>query len=148
MEPTLHCARPAPGCEAAEGDRVFALPYKGSTPRRGDIVVFQTPRAALHECGASGLFIKRVIGLPGDRWRERDGTILIDGKVLLEPWLSPRRRGRQTLRGGTIPAGHYLLLGDNRMMSCDSRIWGSVPLSAFRGRIVEIKRGSKRIHIR
>jgi signal peptidase I len=148
MEPTLHCARPAPGCEAEQRDRVYALPYSGTKPARGDIVVFQTPRAALLRCGAGGLFIKRVIGLPGERWKERTGSILIGGKVLPEPWIRPERRDDQSFAGGPIPADHYLLLGDNRAASCDSRIWGLVPLQNIRGKVVEIKRGSKRIHLR
>jgi signal peptidase I len=116
MEPTMHCGRPASGCEADENDRVFAVPYEDSEPSRGDIVVFETPPAARIRCGAGGLFIKRVIGLPHEGWRER--------------------------------AGEILLLGDNRGSSCDSRIYGLVPLKNIRGKIVEIKRGSKRIHLR
>jgi signal peptidase I len=148
MEPTLHCARPAPGCEAAQRDRVYAVPYDRSKPARGDIVVFQTPRAALLRCGASGLFIKRVIGLPGESWSERKGSILIGGRVLSEPWIRPGRGDDLSFPGGAIPAGRYLLLGDNRASSCDSRFWGLVPLQNIRGKIVEIKRGSKRIHLR
>src|SRR5919197_444193 len=50
MEPTLHCARPAPLCEAEEDDLVYAVPYEDDRPRRGDIVVFRTPPAALAKC--------------------------------------------------------------------------------------------------
>ena len=64
MEPTLHCARPAPGCLGEGRDLVYAVPYRdGDAPRRGDIVVFQAPAAAALRCSAGGLFIKRVIGL-------------------------------------------------------------------------------------
>jgi signal peptidase I len=148
MEPTLHCAKPALGCLADERDLVYAVPYGDTAPRRADIVVFQTPPAALQRCGASGLFIKRVIGLPGERWRERGGQMLIDGKTLAEPWLRPARRDSMSFPGGQIPPRRYLLLGDNRSSSCDSRFWGLVPLASIRGRVVEIKRGSKRIHLR
>jgi signal peptidase I len=148
MEPTLHCAKPALGCLAEEGDLVYAVPYQATQPRRGDIVVFQTPPAAREQCGSSGLFIKRIIGLPGERWRERDGSILIGGKALSEPWVQSDRRDNMSLPGGLLPPRRYLLLGDNRGSSCDSREWGLVPLANLRGKVVEIKRGSDRIHLR
>ena len=47
-----------------------------------------------------------------------------------------------------VPPRMYLVLGDNRRASCDSRVWGLVPLANIRGKIVEIKRGSERIHLR
>jgi signal peptidase I len=147
MEPTLHCGRPAPGCEADENDRVLAVAYGDSKPSRGDIVVFETPPAARVRCGAGGVYIKRVVGLPHERWRERTGEILIDWKVLAEPWVGSGRRDNQTFRGGEIPARRYLLLGDNRASSCDSRFYGLVPLPNIRGQVVEIKRGSKRIQL-
>jgi signal peptidase I len=147
MEPTLHCARPAPGCLRAEKDEVVVRPYGHAAPRRGDIVVFDAPMLARERCGASGRFVKRVIGLPGERWSERRGTILIDGRPLRETYLRPERRGRESLPGGRISRARYLLLGDNRSSSCDSRIWGTVPLRSFLGRVVEIRRGPKRIRI-
>ena len=68
MEPTLHCAQPASGCEARFSDRVLAnrFIYHLRDPRRGEIVVFQTPDAARVKCGAGGTFVKRIIGLPGE----------------------------------------------------------------------------------
>jgi signal peptidase I len=89
MEPTLHCARPNFGCEGKEADRIFAVPYGDEEPKRGDIVVFLTPPKAAAQCGAAGLFIKRVIGLPGESWRERSGEIEIDGTAIREPWSGP-----------------------------------------------------------
>jgi signal peptidase I len=148
MEPTLHCGRPAPGCEADENDRVFAVAYGDSKPSRGDIVVFETPPVARVRCGIGGVYIKRMIGLPHERWREHKGRILIDGQILAEPWVRPDRRDNQSFRGGAIGARRYLLLGDNRVSSCDSRFYGLVPLANIRGKVSEIKRGSKRIHLR
>jgi signal peptidase I len=147
MEPTLHCARPAPGCEGAAMDRVAVAPYDGRRPVRGDIVVFRTPPAAKLRCGASGVFIKRMIGLPGERWSERRGFVYIDGRRLAEPYLRSARRDFLSFPGGRIPAGRFLLLGDNRASSCDSRIWGLVPLKNVIGHVTDIKRGSRRIHI-
>src|ERR1700755_3703003 len=85
MEPTLHCARPGQGCEARLSDRVLAnrFIYHFRSPHRGEIVVFNTPPAAQEMCGASGTFVKRLIGLPGETVTERTGRVIyIDGKRL------------------------------------------------------------------
>jgi signal peptidase I len=155
MEPTLHCARPGVGCESDTMDRVAAHSYGDAEPERGDIVVFRTPPAAVRVCGAGGTYIKRVIGLPGDAWEERSGYVYIDGRKLNEPYIQRDRRDAETdtlsdIAPGheSIPAGMYLLMGDNRAASCDSRRWGLVPRRSLIGRVFEIKRGSKRIHIR
>ncbi len=124
--------------------------------RRGDLVVFHYPAdPSLH-------LVKRVIGLPGDRLRMRDGHVLIDGQPLAEPYAFysaappnefrddfPSLRDadpnvdpawwieiRKLLRNGeiTVPPGHYFVLGDNRNDSEDSRYWGFVPRDAIVGR--------------
>jgi signal peptidase I len=157
MEPTLHCARPGFGCQGDEMDRVAARPYGESDPARGDIVVFHTPPLAAQECGAGGTFIKRVIALPGEVWRERVGVVYINGRKLNEPYVRPQRRDSETYtlaeipprgRYSRVPDDMYVLMGDNRASSCDSRRWGLVPRRSIIGRVFEIKRGSKRIHIR
>jgi hypothetical protein len=65
MKPTLHCGRPGAGCGAAHPDRLLVRPLT-SDPARGDIVVFTTPRRAMEVYGASGTFVKRLVGLPGE----------------------------------------------------------------------------------
>jgi signal peptidase I len=148
MEPTIHCGRPAPGCLARKPDRVRAhVLAKGDAVRRGDIVVFRTPSAARVRCGAGGLYIKRVIGLPGEVVRDRRGVISVAGRVLDEPYV--RDRGSDAVEGTwRVPRGAYFVLGDNRPSSCDSRVWGSLPRRNLIGRVVEIRRGSKRIKVR
>jgi signal peptidase I len=148
MEPTLHCARPALGCEAPDSDRLAVRPYGDDDPERGDIVVFETPPKARDVCGAAGKYVKRVVALPGERWSEKAGVIYVDGVAAGEPYIHPDRRDDRTLAGGVIPAGQYLLLGDNRAHSCDSRFFGLVPRQDLVGKVVEIARGSDRIHIR
>jgi len=140
MEPTLHCARPAANCTAQFDDRVIVdrLAYRRGDPQRGQIVVFDAPRAALVACGngEGGTFVKRLIGLPGDRVSLRNGFVYVDGKRLDEPYVSRSRRGHDTRAFPRVPAGRYFFLGDNRISSCDSRVWGTVPRSSLIGPVL------------
>lgn len=147
MEPTLHCARPGQGCESNTSDRVLAnrFIYHFRDPRRGEIVVFHTPPLAKVKCGGGGgTFVKRLIGLPGEVWEERAGYVYINGNKLNEPYIHPDRRDTQsyTLKNippiGTmtrIPKDMYLMMGDNRSSSCDSRVWGLVPRKNLIGEV-------------
>ena len=145
MEPTLHCARPEFLCEGGTSDRVLAnrFIYHFRDPKRDEIVVFHAPRLAAREC-TGGIFVKRIIGLPGEVWSERDGYTYINGRRLSEGFIEPDRRDTdtKTLRDipptGTlkrIPRDMYLMEGDNRAHSCDSRVWGLVPRSAIIGKV-------------
>ncbi|HKB20836.1 MAG TPA: signal peptidase I [Gaiellaceae bacterium] len=146
MEPTLHCARPGSGCEARWSDRVLAnrFIYHFRDPKRGEIVVFKTPPAAQTACnsgeqgGGGETFVKRIVGLPGETWRETDGFIYIDGRKLSEPYVKPDRRDTETIPAKTIAKGQYLMLGDNRASSCDSRRWGTVPRKNLIGPVFAI----------
>jgi signal peptidase I len=138
MEPTLHCARPGQGCEARLSDRVLAnrFIYHFRSPHRGEIIVFNTPKAAAEAaCNASGTFVKRLIGLPGETVREKDGVISINGKPLKESYIQSNRRDHQTGGPWFVPKGHYFFMGDNRRESCDSRRWGSVPRKSLIGEV-------------
>lgn len=101
------------------GDRVFGnrLVYNNNDPERGDIVIFKYPD------DETQLFIKRVIGLPGETLQIRDGKVYINDSEapLDEPYL------RETPVGDfgpyEIPEGCYFMMGDNRNHSMDSREW-------------------------
>jgi signal peptidase I len=139
MEPTLHCARPAQGCEAGFSDRVLAcrICLDFGAPSRGDIVVFETPPLALVKCGAGGTFVKRLIGLPGETLKEDEkGNIWVEPPgsdtfyELKEPYIQSARRLADVSHFGKswhVPSGQYFFMGDNRAQSCDSREWGAVP---------------------
>jgi signal peptidase I len=136
MEPTLHCAG-GQGCEARLSDRVLAnrFIYRFRSPHRGEIVVFKTPPAAKQRCGAGGTFVKRLIGLPGETWSERNGYVYINGKKLNEPYIKPDRRDTETHSPQVISNGQYFMMGDNRAESCDSRVWGTVPRKNLIGEV-------------
>ncbi len=127
MEPTLHCAQPEVGCRAGSSDRVLAnrFIYHFRDPHHGDIVVFTPPERAAAVCGAAGTFVKRLVGLPGDRISMSDGVLSIDGQPVDEPYLDGRP-GRSSFPEQTLGADEYFMMGDNRGQSCDSRKWGPV----------------------
>jgi signal peptidase I len=129
MEPTLHCARPGPGCQAHFSDRVLAcrICLDFSSPSRGDIIVFRTPPKAVQKCGEGGTFVKRLIGLPGETLQEKSGQIYVDGRRLNEPYIKQGYRDTLTQGPWHVPEGQYFFMGDNRAQSCDSRQWGPVP---------------------
>jgi signal peptidase I len=141
MEPTLHCARPRPGCEGDGMDRMFVLRFHPFwTPGRGDIVVFRPPESARLECGIARAFVKRIVGLPGEQvsigLARGAGFVQIDETRLDEPYIENGERDIGPEETFRVPEGHYFVMGDNRSQSCDSRMFGSVPRDSFVGPVV------------
>lgn len=100
---------------------------------RGDTVVFWYPQ------DLSKSYIKRVIGLPGDRIRVDGGQVYVNGQLLDEAYIPPINRDSVSWRDGEeqiVPADKYFVLGDHRSSSSDSRTWGYVPRDNIYGRAV------------
>lgn len=141
------------------GDRVIVsrISYKIGDPDRGDIVVFQNPgfvdrgrRDPISRIGRNAFellgigqpkekyYIKRAIGLPGDKLSIHDNAVYINGIKLREPWLqkdvSTADNGEFGGKEITIPKDQYFMMGDNRDYSADSRVFGLVKRSAMVGR--------------
>jgi signal peptidase I len=138
MEPTLLCAKPTLGCTADFNDRVIVakIVYRFRNPKRYEIAVFHAPPEAKQRCSEGGTFLKRVIGLPGEQVSERKGYFYVNGTKLNEPYLSLYDRDSTTHTWPRDGAKQYFVMGDNRIGSCDSRTWGTVPRSAFIGPVV------------
>lgn len=111
------------------------LVYRWSKPERGDVVVFHPPYSE------STYFIKRVIGLPGERVHVDGNTVTItldpdtkDARVLTlsEPYVSSLRDG---ITDVTLGSDEYFVMGDNRNVSSDSRVWGPLPRDHISGRV-------------
>ena len=122
----------APG---AGGTERAVLPARDV--RRGDIIVFKYPVDPERD------FIKRVIGLPGERLEWKDRKIYINDQLLDEPYIHFKDRPGDDPRFHnygpvTVPAGQYFMMGDNRNNSEDSRWWGFVPHAYLKGKALFI----------
>jgi signal peptidase I len=102
--------------------------YRMAGPHRQDIVAFR------REGDARGLFIKRVIGIPGDRVRIGGGTVFLNGSALAEPYV--QYSDDRTFTEVTVPPGSVYVLGDNRAISEDSRAFGPIADDQLMGRAV------------
>jgi signal peptidase I len=154
MEPTLKI-----------GQRIIVDRFShnvGGDPHLGDVTVFYPPRGADDsECGNTGegpfysggpatrhacskptpkhsdaTFVKRVVGVPGDRIAVVNGHVIRNGKRTAEPFASSCAGAECNLNEMTVPKGMYFLMGDNRGNSDDSRFWGPVPRDWIIGKAV------------
>lgn len=126
------------------GDRIFAfrLPYWfGRSPKRGDIVVFRTPDS-IHDPDKP-IYIKRVVGLPGDEVEIRNGRLYVNGELATAPEAFNNIEYFHYTPGMDkpffrmhVPEGEVLVFGDNSRNSYDGRAWGGVPLKNVKGKAV------------
>ena len=112
------------------------LTYRLESPKRGDVIVLDLPQ------NTSRALIKRVIGVPGD-------TVILEGQrvkimnaehpegfTLDEPYLDPANLGGASHLQVTLGPDEYFVLGDNRRVSADSRVWGTLPREDIVGRVL------------
>ncbi len=110
------------------------LSYKFNPPQRGDIIVFKNPRDLSQD------FIKRIIGIPGDTVRVENNHVFLNGKQLAEPFLKPDvitepHTFIPEAQDVSVPPDKYIVFGDNRTHSSDSREWGYVEKSEIIGKV-------------
>jgi signal peptidase I len=103
-------------------DRLFInkFVYHFSAIQRGDVVVFHYPR------DPEKSYIKRVIAVPGDRLRIDRGDVILNGRLLPEPYVPDEYRDSRSLPEMVIPPDYYYMMGDHRSISSDSREFGPV----------------------
>jgi signal peptidase I len=118
----------APRIASGEIVLINTMAYRLRAPARGDIIAFH------HDTPAPETFIKRVIGLPGDRIEIRRGTVFVNGAALSEPYV--QFPDEHTYAQVVVPPGSLYVLGDNRADSEDSRVFGFVPQSQVMGQAV------------
>ena len=113
-------------------DRLFInkIAYRVGEVHAGDVVVFQYPRDHAKS------YIKRVIALPGDRIRIDQGQVVVNGKLLMEPYLQGRFADDRSQPEMVLPPGEYFVMGDHRSISSDSRDFGPVDRGLIYGKAV------------
>lgn len=112
------------------------ISYHFHQPKRGDVVVLRYP------LDTKRFFLKRIVGLPGDRITIRDGKVYVmnaenpDGAILVEPYETQSTFPAGPYKDIVLGAGQYFAMGDNRAGSDDSRMWGILPRTDIVGHVV------------
>jgi signal peptidase I len=122
MEPTLQI-----------GDKIIVnkIVYRFQEPKRGDIMVFKYPLDPARD------YIKRVIGLPGEKLEIKDSVIYINDQPIEEEYL-PSNSNSANFGPVNIPENAYFMMGDNRNNSQDSRVWGTLPNNYIIGKALAV----------
>ena len=121
-----------PGLEDQERIFINKFVYHLEPIERGDIVVFHYPRDPAKS------YIKRVIGMAGDRVRIMDGAVFVNGAALSEPYVPEDYGDTRSMHEIVVPPDSYFVLGDHRSMSNDSREFGTVERKYIYGKAVFI----------
>jgi signal peptidase I len=116
----------------SDQERIFInkFVYRFEPIQRGDVVVFWYP------LDHSKSFIKRVVGLPGELVEIRQGTVYVNGKIVPEPYVPPQYEDLSDFAQVRVPKDSYFVMGDHRISSNDSRVFGSVGSQFIYGRAV------------
>jgi len=116
----------------SDQERIFInkFVYRFEAIHRGDVVVFWYP------LDRSKSFIKRVIALPGETVTIRQGVVTVNGTVVPEPYVPPQYEDVSDFGPTPVPADSYFVMGDHRISSNDSRVFGPVPSQFIYGRAV------------
>ena len=116
----------------SDQERIFInkFVYRFESIHRGDVVVFWYP------LDRSKSFIKRVIALPGETVSIRQGVVTVNGKVVPEPYVPPQYEDASDYGPVRVPKESYFVMGDHRISSNDSRVFGPVASRFIYGRAV------------
>jgi signal peptidase I len=119
------------------GDRLVIekVVYRFRPPVAGEVIVFEPP-ALLQEYGyaADRAFIKRIIGVGGDRIEVHQGKVYRNGQPLSEPYIAEAPKYEMPVV--TVPPNQFFVMGDNRNNSNDSHVWGFLPQQNIIGRAI------------
>lgn len=119
-----------PGLTDQERIFINKFIYRWEPIERGDVVVFRYPQDPTKS------YIKRVIGVAGDRVRIDEGRVYVNGQQLYEPYVRRSYRDDRSCPEITVPADSFFVLGDHRNMSQDSRDFGAIPQESVYGKAV------------
>ena len=112
------------------GDRVFVnkFVYRFSQPERGNVVVFKSVEGDGEE------LIKRIVGVPGDEIRVRNGVLFVNNERWEESYVNDAFPDSSYYGPVRVPAGEVFVMGDNRGNSRDSRFFGPIPIESIEGK--------------
>ena len=119
-----------PGVVSGDYLIVDEITYRFREPARGEVIVFKYPFNPSHR------YIKRIIGLPGEKVEIRNGKVYINGKPLNESTYLPPGTETPGEIETVLRENEYFVLGDNRIASADSRTWGPLPRKNIIGRAI------------